>query len=290
MVTDVMVNGLPGKMATIIAQEIIDQPEKYDISTMALTGPNQPEAVFFKDKKGKNKTVNITHKEQKGTLQLHAPTDKRTVYVVEACKGEGVADKNAAMYCENNIPFVMLSTGAQDDYANIRKLAEESKTPCVAYPNMDVRLIAWMAGIRHMAKEYPGAFETSLIQLSETHQADKVNSNGEPETSGTMKKMLSDLSSLAKREIAIGDVLSVRGQLQQTDLFRVPEEWLGWHAYHVFKIANKHDGVDDSEELIFKRHGGDSYKQGAMKALDFLIQGKNTKYFNTMDDVLKDGN
>lgn len=287
---NVMVNGLPGKMATIIAEGILNEPEKYILNTTALTGPDQQRRILLKDKEGETKTIDIIWEGQEDILKLHAPHDKRTTYAIDFCKGKGVADKNAAMYCENRIPFVMGSTGAQDDYANIKKLAEETKTPCVAYPNMDVRIVTWMAGIAHMAQEFPGAFEGSLIGLSETHQADKVNKDGNPETSGTMKKMLSTLSALAKREVSIEEILSVRGPLQQAELFKVPEEWLGWHAYHVFKISDKHNGVEDSEELIFKRHGGECYRKGTMRALDFLVQGKNKNYFNTMIDVLNGGN
>jgi hypothetical protein len=73
----------------------------------------------------------------------------------------------------------------------------------------------------------------------------------------------------------------------QAKLLRVPSNWVGWHAYHFLRVYDTHDGVQDSEELIFRRHGGECYRKGAMLALDFLAEGKNQKYFNTMVDVLK---
>ena len=107
------------------------------------------------------------------------------------------------------------------------------------------------------------------------------------DTSGTMKKMLGNLGSLLKEDLTIDDISKVRDPIVQRDLINVPEEWVDWHAYHVFNISNVHDGAYDAEELTFKRHGGESYRLGTMSALDFLTEGKNTKYFNTMIDVLK---
>ncbi len=213
------------------------------------------------------------------------------LYAIDFCKGENVAIRNAGLYCKFKIPFVMGSTimgdtPAKEAYAQIEKMAEESKTPCVVAPNFDVRLNAWMYGLECMARDRPGAFYGALIKLSESHQKDKINKKtGLPETSGTMRSELKALSLLTGREIIEADITCLRSPYVQAEFLKVPEDWINWHAYHFLKVFNMHDGVLDSEELIFKRHGGESYRLGAMLALDFLADCKNKKYYNTMTDV-----
>ena len=125
-----------------------------------------------------------------------------------------------------------------DPFNSPSKMAKETKTPCVAYPNMDVRIVTWMDGIIYMAQNYAGAFKDSKISLSETHQADKINAEGKPETSGTMRKMLNNLSTLVGKELTPDEILSIRDPNTQAKIIGVPDNWLGWHAYHFFKISN----------------------------------------------------
>jgi len=281
---NILVSGPPGKMGTIIAKGIsIDDSGKYSLMKIALTGPNQPISLKLGDL-----DIGLIDPTEHERILSELTKDsqlEKVDYIIDACKGAGVANENAEKYCKHQIPFVMLSTGA--DYKLIEKLAEETKTPCVAYPNMDIRIVTWMAGIEYMAQNYALAFTNSKISLAETHQADKINAEGKPETSGTMKSMLKHISALAGEELTLSNILSIRDPNIQAKIIGVPENWLGWHAYHFFKIYNEHDNVEDSEELIFKRHGGECYRRGTMVALDFLIENKNKKYFNTMIDVLK---
>ena len=270
----ILMSGLPGKMATIIA-EGIHKDNKYVLWSSALTGPNQPNAAYII-----SRHIDLVPPERHESYLGELSALKSHMIAIDACKGEGVANKNAEGYCKNNTPFVMLSTGA--DYKLIEKMSEETKTPCVAYPNMDPKIVAWMSAVDYMAQNYPGAFKGSKVQLSESHQADKKD------TSGTMKNMLKNLSSLVGEELTAENILSIRDPNVQAKILGVPDNWLGWHAYHFFKTSNEHGNVEDSEELIFKRHGGECYRRGAISALEFIADKKNKKYFNTMIDVLKD--
>ena len=286
----VMVNGLPGKMANIIARGIIDKHDaEYHLYRDSLTGPDMPEMVTIKDLGiGSIVNVKLVAPEEHGDFLKRVDCQYHSVkplYAIDFTKGEGVANRNAKMYCENQIPFVMGTTGA--DYELIRQMAEETKTPCVTYPNMDKRLIAWMLGVDSMAKEYPNAFYGTKISLLETHQADKVNADGLPETSGTMKHMLGNLSALSGKEMTKADIISIRDPMIQSRLMDVPDNWIGWHAYHVFDVYDGPESSPTSQEtLTFKRHGGESYRQGPMTALEFLVNGKNKSFFNTMPDVM----
>jgi dihydrodipicolinate reductase len=203
-------------------------------------------------------------------------------YVIDFSKGEGVADKNADLYFDLEIPFIMGATGVSNNYYHIRKRSNKTKTPCVAHPNMDPQIVAWMSALTYMARTYPRVFEKTRISLTESHQADKED------TSGTMKQMLSSLGKMINRELTEEDILKIRDPMQQAILLQVPSGWKGWHAYHFFKTFRDHNGVQDSEEFILKRHGGEGYLRGTMMALDFLVKGKNTRYFNTMRNVIKE--
>jgi 4-hydroxy-tetrahydrodipicolinate reductase len=280
----VMVNGLgrdgEGKMAQIIAGGIIDSRD-YELIPFSLTGPDRPKrtAVFPPSKKSeKMADVELIPPEYHNSALSKLTDTFDSPYIIDFCKGEGVANTNAKLYIANNIPFVMGSTGA--DYDLIKKLSAEADNPCVAYPNMDVRIVTWMAGLQYMAENFSGAFKGAKIELWESHQADKRD------TSGTMKKTLEALAKLSSSELTEGNITKIRDPAVQAKLVGVPENWTGWHAYHLFRIFNDHSGNRDSEELTFKRHGGECYRQGAMKALDFLVSCKYTKPFNTMIDVI----
>jgi|GEM_PF-92069 len=291
---NVMVNGLPGKMAMIIAEGIVKEG-RYELIGQALTGPNMPKEVCIGNGE-KRKVVSLCKPEDHEEMMDDIHNKYGAVFAIDFTKGQSVADWNAEMYTGNNIPFVMGSTGA--DYSKIEKLAVEIEVPCVAAPNMDPQIVSFMDGIKYMAEHYPGSWQGYSFALSETHQADKKD------TSGTMKAMLKHLGSLADRKLIIEDILSERDPRNQMVYWQVPQEWTGWHAYHIFKSFKLYDDVEDSLAITLKRHGGECYRQGTMMALDWLVDGvkrnlfdtydrskpvsqDNRRYFNTMFDVLK---
>ncbi len=295
----VMVNGLPGKMATIIMEEIARNRQDLALHYLALTGENQPQGIEMPigntdPARGYVKILFTPPKDHERRLdELVRDPLLPPIYAIHFCKGEGVALRNAELYCARSIPFVMGSTvmggKANEVYAKIKELSERTKTPCVVAPNFDERVAAWMGAWNYMSEKYAGAFAGTNVEVAETHQADKKKKDGTPETSGTARAMIKGANLLAGSEIISEDqIVCIRDPQDQIDI-GVPEKWLGWHAYHRFTVSNDHDGVKDSEELVFKRHGGDSYKRGALKSLDFLlaIRGNERKFYHTMiDDVL----
>src|SRR3989338_3187674 len=258
----VMVNGLPGKMAKIIAGEIFtdeakaflaDLPEPHfpglNLLKYSLTGPNMPSEVHIPEEIDPL----IADSFDGYSIELVAPENHKeflcnlrmdNLLAIDFVKGEGQANKNAELYFENKIPFVMGSTGA--DYEMIDKLARKTKTPCVAFPNMDQRIVALMYGISQMAEKCPGAFEDTEYDLMESHQVDKKD------TSGTFKEMIKHLSRLGEKEVVLDDITKLRDDSGvQAKLIGIPKNWIGWHAYHFLKVS---DDDGSSEELTFKRH------------------------------------
>jgi len=279
----ILISGLgrAGKMARIIAQGIPSHRDgRYFLLPRALTGPDEP-ATLDLDIQGAPQNFALVppreHEEYLATLKKTYPG----VHAIDFAKGKGVADKNAEMYFRAGIPFVMGSTGVSNDYDGIAARARETGVDCVAYPNMDTRIVAWMAGIKHMAENYAGAFEGADVELRESHQVDK------PSTSGTMRATLKALSALTRKDLTEEDIVSIRDPKVQRKMLKVPEDWIDWHAYHLFRVSNAHDGVEDYEILTLMRHGGDCYKRGALVALDHLVDGKSQDHYSDMPDVIK---
>jgi hypothetical protein len=289
----IMISGLDGKMAKILAEGILrvrsgEEPFNVplELCEYGLTGnPNLEDIKFFEGDAAKRQRVMLRQPQDHDSLL--GKKRKDIDYIIEAAKGEGVADRNAEMYAKYQIPFVMLSTGA--DYGYIDAITKKAGIPCVAYPNMDTRIVAWMYGIGKMSEDLPGAFKGAIVKLDETHQADKVNKDGKPETSGTMKQMLINIGRLTGEEMTTADIYSIRDPKVQESILEVPKEFIGWHAYHFFKFFDNHEMVQDSEELRFERHGGECYRKGAMRALEYLIKGNPTPGRHTMIDVMKAG-
>lgn len=274
----VMVNGLPGKMARIIANEV-DDSEKYVLAAQALTGPNQPSSILVN-----NSPVSIYGPNNHEEILEQASKESRKVYVIDFTKGPGVADRNAKMYVKNAIPFVMGTTGFTPGL--IEEIVEEYKVPCVQFPNMDMQIISLMDGFEHMAKTFAGSWEGYDTILVESHQQDK------DDTSGTMKAMLEHLSKLTSKEVKLEQVVKTRNPADQKAYWNVPDAWIDWHAYHRFTLVSNGEclGVPTENKLTIElqRQGGSCYLPGIMRALDFLVERRyEEKMHNTMPDVLK---
>jgi 4-hydroxy-tetrahydrodipicolinate reductase len=267
----IMVNGLPGKMSKIIAEGILTEG-KYDLVTTSLTGGGMPSEINIAGEiiylvKPTNHDITLRD------IKNHRHYEN--VIAIDFSKGKGVADRNAKMYFDAKIPFIMGATGVEND---LEKLAT---VPCVEAPNMDAQIVSLMDGIKYMAENYPGAWKDYSIHLAETHQKDKSD------TSGTMKKMIKHLSALTLKEISVEDILKTRDEKTQRAMWQVPDQWIGWHAYHIFDARSPVEGGENRLLIKLERLGGECYRQGVMKALDWMVQEKYKKAHNTMFDVLR---
>ncbi len=266
----IIVNGQPGKMAKIIAQAVLplwrdtSSGRKIGLLGASMTGQGMGASYSLEPKNAGFKCFKITlvppeeHDSFLKEMKEQRPNEQ--IIAIDFVKGDGQADRNAQLYFENKIPFVMGSTGA--DYEAMDKLAREAGIPCLGFPNMDMRLGAWMYGVQQMAERFPGAFEGATVKIWESHQA------GKADTSGTAKAMLNQFGELSRTELTIDDIAVIRDPKFQEAVLGVPKDFLGWHAYHNIEVR---DNDGNSERLAFKRHGGASYARGTLKALDFLI-------------------
>ena len=277
----IMINGLPGKMASLICNAVFERQMEssgqIELVYEALTGPDMG-TTFDCD----SKPIWLRAPEKHASCLKEVKAEHPNLIAIDFVKGKGQGDKNAQMYFENRIPFIMGSTGIED-YNVLDLAAKHTNTPCVAFPNMDKRIVIWMEMFKYAAENFSGSFaDMSELSLLESHQAAKED------TSGTMKQMIGHLSALTGKKLTIDDITKIRDKKAQRKLLEVPEKWLGQHAYHFFAFNDPYG--QDSERLEFRRHGGKTYVEGTMTALDFLIdviENKKEARRYEMIDVLR---
>ena len=187
-------------------------------------------------------------------------------------------EENVRYYCQNQIPFVMGTTGG--DTVAIRKQVEESGLVAVVAPNMAIPIILIQAAACWLAETFSGALTGYHVAIRESHQSTKVD------TSGTAKALVLDLSKLGL-PACVESIEKVRDPAFQKAL-GVPDEHLAGHAYHTYSVCSP----DRSVELALSHNvkGRHVYAEGTLWALRFLRErlkaGDRGRCYD-MQDVLR---
>ncbi|KAH8069271.1 4-hydroxy-tetrahydrodipicolinate reductase [Aureococcus anophagefferens] len=243
----VMMNGLPGKMGCSVGEAIVARG--MELAPTALTGPD-----FAGD------VVDVA-----GTSTLVAVD-----FTVPAA-----AEANARYYAAHGLSFVMGTTGA--DAGALSKSVLDGTHSAVIAPNMSKQIVALQAVVERAAKDFPGAFAGYALDVTESHQASKID------TSGTAKAVVASLAALqdeqiwssanAKVSAAIERIDKVRDEASQLDgagglLGKVPAEHLAGHAYHTYGLTSGDGTV--RFELRHNVNGRSTYAEGVCDATLFL--------------------
>jgi len=194
----------------------------------------------------------------------------------------GAVNDNAAFYGENQIPFVMGTTGGDRE-----KLIEDtiaSGTYAVIAPQMGKQVVAFQAMLEFMADSFPGAFSGYKLDVTESHQRTKVD------TSGTAKDVVKSFAKLGS-PIKEASIQKIRDVQTQQDKLQIPDQYLTGHAYHTYRLTSEDGTV--SFEFQHNVRGRQIYAEGTVDAALFLAkkvrEGSEKKLFN-MVDVLREGN
>ncbi len=225
-----MVNGLPGNMATKVAEYIVNNPNSFTIMSYSLTGPEIEEDVVWinndtpitlikqheRDKKIKMlKGMNIPFT----SVDFVAPPEKLPTNVE--------AEKNIEFYCKNKLPFVMGSTGV--DTKDLEKKVNEAGIAALYHQNMAKQIVAFEKVISDFADKYPDGLKDCKLLIEESHQ------QGKKDTSGTAKHMVGYFNKLGI-DFSVENIIKIRDPEEQRELF-VPEKFLGGHGWHTYKIT-----------------------------------------------------
>lgn len=264
----IMVNGMPGPMATAAAEACLRKGLK--LAPIAMTGPDVEEYTI-------TVTDAVTGTSSDVRLIPSSNVDELTAAIAG---GKEAADKflaidythpsavnaNAQFYIDNQLPFVMGTTGG--DREKLMADVTNAKHFAVIAPNMGKQIVAMQAALEELASKYPSAFEGYSLQVTESHQKTKAD------TSGTAKAVIDSLKVLSDDDFTYDDIEMIRGDKEAMD-FNVPEEGLNGHAFHTYTLTSADKSVNF--QLQHNVVGRTVYAEGTADAVKFLAQKLDTE-------------
>jgi 4-hydroxy-tetrahydrodipicolinate reductase len=269
----VMVNGIPGNMATKTAEHVLKDPG-LELLPFALTGQDISEdriAVGSED-------IALIKPQDRQQWVNAAKPEEGTFICVDYTHPNAVND-NAAFYCENGIPFVLGTTGG--DRQQLTKTVEDSQIPAVIAPNMGKQIVAFQAMMEYASQTFPGVFKGYHLEIKESHQ------KGKADTSGTAKAMIGYFNKLGTPFTKDHIVMERNPETQQSQ-WGIPQAYLGGHGWHTYTLRSEDDTV--YFQFTHNVNGRDIYARGTLDAIHYLAkkidEGAKGRVF-TMIDVLK---
>jgi 4-hydroxy-tetrahydrodipicolinate reductase len=271
----IMVNGLPGNMASNVARHALAD-SRFQVISQSLTGPEITETQAVVDSV---------------SFRLILPKD-RDQAILGIKEKEGfflsvdfslppAVNSNAEFYCNYGLPFVMGTTGG--DRQRLEETVNASSISAVIAPNMAKQIVGFQAMMEYAAKTFPDLFKGYSLEIKESHQ------KGKADTSGTAKAMVRYFNRLGL-PFAEQEITKERDPETQKNVMGIPEEYLTGHGWHTYSLDSNDKTVHF--EFTHNVNGRDVYAMGTLDALIFLAkkleQGSKGKVFS-MIDVLKGG-
>mmetsp|Transcript_45677 Transcript_45677/g.110672 ORF Transcript_45677/g.110672 Transcript_45677/m.110672 type:complete len:327 (-) Transcript_45677:2304-3284(-) len=281
----VMVNGMPGPMATAAAEACLRKGLK--LAPVAMTGPDIPPSTVTVYDPVTEKSADVRLIPASETDEMKASIEG----VKESCGEKNVlaidythpsaVNNNALFYAENKLPFVMGTTGG--DREKLIEDMESAKHFAVIAPNMGKQIVAMQAALEDLATKYPGAFAGYKLECKESHQKTKAD------TSGTAKAVIDSLTQLSDDKFTYDDIEMVRDDKESIE-FGVPEDSLKGHAFHTYTLTSS----DGSVQFQLKHNvaGRTVYAEGTADAVKFLagkLQSESEGKVYNMINVLEEG-
>jgi 4-hydroxy-tetrahydrodipicolinate reductase len=269
----VMVNGLPGNMASNVVKHIL-KDDRFELILQSLTGPEITETAT---------TVEST------SFTLIQPANRdQAITALKESAGPFISvdyslpsavNDNAEFYCRHGLPFVMGTTGG--DRTMLSDTVAASSICAVIAPNMGKQIVGFQAMMEYAARTFPNLFEGYTLAIKESHQ------QGKADTSGTAKAMVGYFNRLGTPFTA-DDIIMERDPQVQQDVWGIPAEFLTGHGWHTYTLTSSDQTV--RFEFTHNVNGRDVYARGTLDAVLFLgnkvKDGVSGKAF-TMIDVLK---
>jgi 4-hydroxy-tetrahydrodipicolinate reductase len=271
----VMVNGLPGKVAAVVAEHI-SADNRFELMPFSLTGPEIEERVVELGK------VSIglirpdkRERELTGILKTYG------TFISVDYTHPAAVNSNAAFYCKNSLPFVMGTTGG--DRETLLKTVEDSRVAAVIAPNMAKQIVGFQAMMEWTAETFPGLFKGYTLEINESHQ------KGKADTSGTAKAMAGYFNKLGM-PFSVDEIRKERDPEKQQAIWGIPEEHLTGHGWHTYTLIS--DDRTVKFQFTHNVNGREIYANGTIDAILFLNeqlkQGVSGRAFS-MIEVLKAG-
>jgi 4-hydroxy-tetrahydrodipicolinate reductase len=269
----IMINGLPGNVASIIAEHASRDP-RVTLLPHSLTGPE----------------IQIDRHTISGTdIELIRPADRhQKTAALHKMYGEFISvdfthpsavNDNAEFYCKHALPFVMGTTGGDREMLN--QTVRGSTVCAVIAPNMAKQIVGFQAMMEYAATTFPGIFNGYRLTVRESHQA------GKADTSGTAKAMVAYFNRMGV-DFSTEAIVMERDPAVQRKQWGIPEAHLSGHGWHTYRLTSPDNKV--VFEFQHNVNGRDIYAEGTMDAVRYLDRkmkkGETGRVF-TMIDVLK---
>jgi 4-hydroxy-tetrahydrodipicolinate reductase len=269
----VMVNGIPGNMASILARHILADA-RFELLPYSLTGPE---------------IQTTEHKVAEASVGLLRP-DEREKAIKEIVQKEGfflsadyshpsAVNANAEFYCKYRLPFVMGTTGG--DRNRLEETVRRSTNSAVIAPNMAKQIVGFQAMMEYAAQTFPDLFRGYTLAIKESHQ------KGKADTSGTAKAMVRYFNQMGLR-FEEDQIVKVRDPEIQATQWKIPAKYITGHGWHTYTLVSGDETV--RFEFSHNVNGRDVYAQGTLDALLYLNAKLSTDargQVYTMIDVLK---
>jgi 4-hydroxy-tetrahydrodipicolinate reductase len=260
----VMVSGLPGKMATMVAEAVKEQND------MKLLGHALAEADG-KSRISRQSVTLVPLADHKQTIRGLAPD------IIVDFTAPNAVNRNAELYCECGVPFIMGTTGG--DREKLMETVKRFSIPAVISTNMAVPIVVLMEMMRFAAQKFPNSLEGYLLSVRESHQQTKKDK------SGTAKTMILYFNALGI-PFTEDQIFSERDPKAQKKDWHVPVQHLSGHGYHAYELLSP-DG-STLIQIVHNVDGRNIYLSGVIRSVRFLArQERDIGKVFSMADVLR---
>ena len=269
----VMVNGLPGNVAQIVARHIFKDP-RFELLPYSMTGPEIQES----EHKIETLSLELIGSDNKAS-KINTIKEQHGSFLSVDFTHPSAVNPNAEFYCLAGLPFVMGTTGG--DRQKLVEAVSSSSISAVIAPNMAKQIVGFQAMMEYAANTFPALFEGYTLEIKESHQ------HGKADTSGTAKAMVAYFNELGV-PFSENQIVKIRDpEIQQSD-WGIDDKYLTGHGWHTYTLVSEDRTV--RFEFTHNINGREIYGRGTLDALLYLSEkvaaGVSGKVF-TMIDVLK---
>jgi 4-hydroxy-tetrahydrodipicolinate reductase len=269
----VMINGIPGSMATTVLRHLV-LDDRFELIPASLTGPEIKTSRLEVD----NRSIRLIHRNDRNR-EIERLIRQYGFFISADFTLPSAVNENAEFYCKKKLPFVMGTTGG--DSEALEREVKKSTIPAVIAPNMGKQIVGFQAMLEYAGREFPDLFKGYTLEITESHQKNKADTSG---TAKALARCFNRLGVLFTPE----QISKVRNPGVQRSRWGVPEQYLDGHAWHMIRLIS--DDKTVSFEFTIKINGRTMFAKGTLDALFFLDEkvkeGVSGKIF-TMIDVLK---
>jgi 4-hydroxy-tetrahydrodipicolinate reductase len=272
----VMVNGLPGNMATNVARHVLDD-KRFELVPFSLTGPEINENTH----KISSLQIRLVNPAERGDI-INDIKKKEGGFISIDYSHPSAVNSNAEFFCGNSLPFVMGTTGG--DRKKLSETVLSSGICAVISPNMGKQIVGFQAMMEYAAKTFPDLFRGYSLTVKESHQ------KGKADTSGTAKAIVGCFNKLGV-PFTEQDIVMERDPERQKSVWGVPPEYIKGHGWHTYTLVSEDKTV--KFEFTHNINGRDIYARGTLDAILFLNkrikEGVKGKVFSMIDVLQESG-